>query len=567
MDSFLYDEALGSRDSSRPFLDKQVLHVQDMNGGNYSNQITFDTTSLGRDGRWMAWSEAYLEIPFTIKLRASEDISGAANAFMVGLKNGYYQIIDSIQCTYTNTSVVQQMFFTNFFTSFKVMTSFSKKDLKKWGPSLGIYPDSAGSYVYRDYTDEVKNDFTPVPSPGGDGYSNNRDFEVRNNFAQPEIVNEGFLTRKSQTTAYPYAGYSAIPPPNAVNTAKNIYQVDIPNAGAQQNNIYNWYILATIRLKDIADFFDQVPILKGGFIKLKVFFNSAINQILVNDNEAKMAMDTPANNGAFQVSGNTNPILLSNIAANNSAAGVVINGAADTIRIASSVGGGNPLLSSCRLYVPSFSMEPEIEKQILSLVPSKQISYLDIYCHTFSGVGDTQDFNELIHNGLPGVKYLVMMPFVNPGAAGQNSRNSVYVNVAIPQYQSPFDTAPATTAPISIIYNFNVQIGGANVLQNNYLYDFQTFMDEIASINAISGARNTGLTNGLIGQYEWDNAYRYYVVDLSRRLPINDTTPQPIRVSGNNRSGKTLDFVVFLVYEKKVTFDMHTGGIADGWNL
>lgn len=36
--------------------------------------------------------------------------------------------------------------------------------------------------------------------------------------------------------------------------------------------------------------------------------------------------------------------------------------------------------------------------------------------------------------------------------------------------------------------------------------------------NSINGGLDTGLTSGLIDYQKWINCYRYYVVDLSRRL-------------------------------------------------
>jgi len=53
-------------------------------------------------------------------------------------------------------------------------------------------------------------------------------------------------------------------------------------------------------------------------------------------------------------------------------------------------------------------------------------------------------------------------------------------------------------------------------------------------MNALNGGLSTGVVNGLIGHYEWENAFRYYVCDLSRRLPAKDSVPKSIVLQGIN---------------------------------
>ena len=79
------------------------------------------------------------------------------------------------------------------------MTSFSADDLKKCGPTIGFYPDSAGSYVHANH----------VAAAGGDGYNNNADYGGTFTFNQPETYNSVFLTRKRLITAF--SGYNGVP--------------------------------------------------------------------------------------------------------------------------------------------------------------------------------------------------------------------------------------------------------------------------------------------------------------------------------------------------------------------
>lgn len=90
--------------------------------------------------------------------------------------------------------------------------------------------------------------------------------------------------------------------------------------------------------------------------------------------------------------------------------------------------------------------------------------------------------------------------------------------IAANTHQSVFDTAPGTTAPLADIIQFQVQLGGQNMFQQNFQYDYESFINETSAMNATDGGLSTGLTNCLIGHYEWEDQYRYYGWDLSLKI-------------------------------------------------
>jgi hypothetical protein len=83
----------------------------------------------------------------------------------------------------------------------------------------------------------------------------------------------------------------------------------------------------------------------------------------------------------------------------------------------------------------------------------------------------------------------------------------------------------------------------------------------MSSANAINGGLDTGLTSGLIGYREWANNYRYYVVDLSRRL-AGDNTPKSVTFMGLNASEFTVDYYCFIEYERHLELDVESGHIS-----
>jgi hypothetical protein len=60
-----------------------------------------------------------------------------------------------------------------------------------------------------------------------------------------------------------------------------------------------------------------------------------------------------------------------------------------------------------------------------------------------------------------------MMPYLTGSAANTG------LAIAANTYQSVFDTAPGTTAPLAFITQLQVQIGGQNMFQQNFQYDFE----------------------------------------------------------------------------------------------
>jgi hypothetical protein len=153
-------------------------------------------------------------------------------------------------------------------------------------------------------------------------------------------------------------------------------------------------------------------------------------------------------------------------------------------------------------------MNPTYESQLIRIRPKREVVYQDIYNFNITNIGAGASFNSIFTNGIVNPKYLVMMPYLTVTAANTG------LAIAANTYQSVFDTATGTTAHLAAITQFQVQIGGQNIFQQNFQYDFETFMNETSAMNAINGGLSTGITNGLIGHYEWENQYRYYVCDI-----------------------------------------------------
>ena len=68
------------------------------------------------------------------------------------------------------------------------------------------------------------------------------------------------------------------------------------------------------------------------------------------------------------------------------------------------------------------------------------------------------------------------------------------------------------------------------------------------------------LTSGLINQESWDNNYRYYYTDLSRKL--QDNQMKSIQIIGRNATLKRMDLHIYLIYSKQGFLDCLTGKLS-----
>jgi hypothetical protein len=93
----------------------------------------------------------------------------------------------------------------------------------------------------------------------------------------------------------------------------------------------------------------------------------------------------------------------------------------------------------------------------------------------------------------------------------------------------------------------------------NELYDFEQFTNELQSVNAINGGLVTGLTSGLISETDFQYMYRYYICDVSRRLPAEDRVPKSVQILGQSVCQQPITLYTFIEFEREIEIDLITG--------
>jgi len=625
MDNLVFEESVNSELSQSEFVDKQWLFVNDNNNSSYSSQIVLDTTPLANSGGYINWSEAFFAIPLVLQIEspAIANVNFVLD-WAVGLKSGFWQLIHSMTVEFNNGNIIQQVPFLNVFCSYKNLTSWSQNDIKNWGAITGFYPDSARTWVYNYQANSAAN----LLSSGGTGFTNNRIAPYFNLNIQNVAIPAPFATGMAANTVQSLGSDEtfATLSSNQYNTLFNTglatriawlnfdlstqaspavignYQSNqslLLGTAPTNNQTFQSYVVsatkngvtakalvfnAVIRLKDIADFFQKCPLLKGS--TMRIYLNTNQCYFPLNITRGQFTAPTAAVAVALTASpslslgaapvilggGATCPIMVTSAdlgqglyplnPVNTAAINVqTANVCLSIVRtqfnqMANEIGAP---ISSCRIYAPCYTMSPIAEQRFLSLTPTKKVLYNDIFQYQFQGLNSTT-FNLLVTNGISNVRQVVVVPFLNQSSNGVSGAGN-YAGVITSTLLSPFATSGGTPDPIQIT-NFNIQVSGKNLFLQQLQYNFEDFYEQVVSSNQLNGSLTTSLSSGLVGFEDWSNLYRYYVGNVSRSLPSEDGVAKAIQILGTiPQCSPTLqvNLMVFIVFEREITIDLRTG--------
>lgn len=559
-DQTIFSESMTTESMEQPFLKKEVVYVQDNNsGGVYNGQIVIETSQLSNSGKWASYGEGYLYIPYVVAYKSDTDQTALLAPYLLGVKGAFWNIIHSMSVDYNGTNVAQLTPFLNLWCNYKALVSWSTNDAAKYGATTNFIKDNADSIRYRNAS---------TTSTDATGVTNNLiAFSALPNFnaaavpIQSSTFNTGFLARQQNIYATEAANLygTALSNANAIIVGSHLYGNDGAAAAAR---VYYTSFNAVIRLKDICDFFDKLPLVKGAYIKLTINYNSS--SISIANNAGSYLVSAPS-----ITTGGSTPFMIASGIANNP--GATLAGAPGNIAFASNVARvtvgsaavanstvSHQILNSCRLYVPIYTMNPIYEEQYLSMNPTKDVVYRDIYQYTINaaGTGGTQQ-NVLLSNGIVSPKQLVMVPFYNGSSGGATQFSNL---ASINALSSPLTGAHPD--PFAAVSNLNVQLSGTNMFQQNISYGWEEFSNEVSRSYSVNAGLTTGLTSGLLNQHEWERLYRYVVCDLSRGYKADDFIPKSVLVTFQNASSFVLDVYCFIEYERKISISVASGQIV-----
>ena len=548
--------------TDEPYRSKQWNYCNDQNQGNYaSNQVVFDLSSFYNQNKFIAPSEMFLVVPVVSVLSTEQaaGLQGKYNDFSLGYKSGYYNIISSMQIDYNNKTVQQLTPNLNYYVSFKMNSSMSKSSVDTIGSAIGVYPDTPTSWSYTDGSMDLAR-----VSIGGNGVRNSN-IRVANVDTDQDYYN---LQDSGNAGAFKRRLNSSFRVCTQ-NGASRINSTQQPNAEFMNNTVRNnayqaYYTTMIIRLSDVSDFFASMPLTKGFYARLTLNLN--LGSLVVNrsgggNGEEHNRIFVSASNINFP--NGTCPLMLQPSLSNQYAnavtqivCGIYVGKASSSLGTVNQNSLDIPAhpLNSCRIYAPSIDLQPARALSYIQENRSKYIEWDDVYA-TRVTVPATQTFNYNITNSLAGIHSIVIIPFI--ASTDHGLVDGQVVSPFSPAI-SPFTTEPATTSPLLSISQFNVQLAGENVLSNLLNYTFEEFLEQLAPAHSINGGHSLGLSSGLIDLVGFQNIYRYYYVDLSRRAK-DDVGAKGITIMGKNDNLVGMDLFCFVVHKKSASLDVETG--------
>ena len=585
-DNLVFEESLNTEVDTSQFIKKSWVYVNDNNSQNYTSQVVIDTTPLSNAGGWINYQEGFIIMPLVVQLTSQNAGSlpnnGIAEAdWSWAFKNaGALQMINSCTIEFNNQNIVQQTSFTNVFRSFKLLTSFSEEDVINEGADILFAPDSAGSWTYCPSINTPTAEINRLGSNGyvggtniGVGMSNNRNSPALSSYmaggggaqnstsfasspvagqpvfgangansvnfqgiASPARIagsygasNEGMFQRQSYVNYDAGVLLQSAGCQTLINNGQACERVYRSHKDQTQAGSVVWRVYAKLRLKDLHDYFEKAPLMRGATIRMYLNTNQSIVNFTVNQSTTTNAVDgaVPANstapllavNSVNVVGGLTCPLMLasnqwgcglSSLPADTYNLSVSIYKNNNSVQSANMVALATTSLQSCRLYAPVYYMNALSESRYLSLAPTRQIKYRDIFQYQFSNIaGGNASFNFLVSNGINAVKSVLVVPYVSSTQTGNATYGVPATTTPYNFALNPCSSSPATPDPI-MLSNFNILVSGVNLFLNNSQYDFENFREQLLQSNQLNANLTTGLASGLIGAREFSNLYRYY---------------------------------------------------------
>ena len=565
-------------DGYTPFIDKQTnSYINDQNSGVYSatqSLVQFDLSSLYNSSRWTNTNDMFVTIPIimaiaTGALGAAPTVPPPTAAWALAtLKSGYHHLISQADLQIDGKTVSETQPFLGTFTHIKLLSELSQNDLKSIGSVIGFSDvlDTPNSVIWNSAYDTATQAATFT---NGNGLTNNNVFGSTTQTAGKPNQNEGLCNEAINKRALKVldiskSGVSKLTGAGNIYTLGEKLRDEYKSTYFVSGNVGYITDLAIIRLKDIFDCMNNIGIVKRFNGVLRLYVNTGSLHVTCNSGHAA---DNAVPRYNFSVSNSTFsnvcPFTINNLNALEAdggldftqkqiAVGLFIGKTLPTNNANINLGAttiSHPQ-TSCRLYYSSIIMEPDRALTYSRANQSKNVVFKNYYFNQINTVGAGTNYSQLIQSGITNPYALIVVPYIGTTTVGMSGMS---------QYQSPFDTAPATGAPI-ILEELQVQLGGQQVLSSPYRYGFETFVSQFSNCEALSSS-DFGVSCGIVN-YEWWQANRIYYINLSRSTKADQLTPRNVVLSFKNATSVPIDVQVFTVYLDRITLNVDTGAVT-----
>ena len=562
------------------FTDKQWNSKQDSNGGVYQAQnsmVEFDLSSIYQSDGYSDVSDFYIVVPLTMVAvchNSGTTVAAPTSGFsLCALKNNYQNLVHSMELVLNGKTIHDHQSFQNVYSNFKLLSSMSPSDLKSNNTNFGMASDLDSNKSVR-FSKAAPTAGVAGVGPGGYGITNNQPYNTSASFQQTIAQNNGKgndalaqrINRIVDTTTNSSYNNLFGASTTCLLTTDQLGKELKPYYTVTGNFMY-WFDYGIINLKYMLDAIAKIGLVKRADMRLRMYINTGSVAVTVADPNLTTSYYT-AFTSTFS---NTCPFTVNLISglstsggipagANTITAGLYIakpptsfnGGGANTVAITQLPGP----MTSCSLYYSTVKLDLQSESEYINANRAKKIVFEKIYYANNVSISSGSQIDKTISNSIKNPIALVIVPFISKAASGGVLGANA---LGFAQYESPWDTAPSTSAPLSIT-GISVSLGGKKVANDVLNYTYENFLEQVSLAETI-GASDIGLNVGLVNQ-DWWESNRVYYIDLARSRDIDKDTPRELIVKGTNNSNVPIDCLFFCVYLEEFTIDVVTGVVS-----
>lgn len=577
-----------------PYVSKQFNYTNDINNSIYGNGsgltlVQYNLSNLFNSSTLIDTKECFLIIPTVtcVRLTAGNIGTGAlpaSSAFAIAsLKTSNTSIIHQIDLQINGKTVTQLQPYSNLMYGFDLASQMSKDDLCMHGKIKGFSQqlDNPNSVIYTgNYgLNNASNLTWDGQLAGGNGNAtrggstpglvNNGPWGQSNSMGTGQIgassqlqygaqnfgtINGALQERINNTTFIgPTANNFSLTIGNA-----NLYNQEFKPYSTIIGNDIVYYDYLYIKLADISGIMENIGLIRKFDAILRIYVNTGMITV------AESAVTNAATNSLLTYNGtstftNTCPITINSLGltTNYSAAAFTDITASFTIGRSpnyaittaggASVNFGNTYSSqmqSTRFYYPNIVLDPLKMSDYLSSQQSKTVVSKQFLYNTYTNIGPSASFSQLIQSGVRNIKAIIMIPLIASTVNGFS------------QWASPFDTCGGCSfAPMSLI-NLNILVGGTQLRTSSLSYTYEDWIEEV-SLYGKNSATEYGVESTLISKEWWDNN-RVYLMNVRNTLD-DSLTPRNVVVNFLNNNNVAIDLYFFIVYEEEWIVNCATG--------
>ena len=495
----------------KPFLDKQLNSLKDQNGSSdYSrNESKFNTLSVASSSKLPDYSQAYILVPVVVRLHRQPKTAAAADQ-VCGINDGSDQIqfksctttlVDKMEINYGNTSISQGVKNLNGYQTYLHHVENSVDDVNL----SNTYYKPTSEWLYNEKEgmnfDSVFNDYVVEFEQ-----------EKENNVLSLMNIEQSGMNYYLKVTEF--------------------------------EHIYFYY--AFIKLSEYS-FFSALPLSKGSNIDMTLNFNQSVTTTVY-----ALGVKTAINH---QLTGSTNSLLRINDVPTPNTCNFTETLSLSIGQIQGSTKLHEHPLKQCRLYIPEYTLSPEVFSQYISKNSIKKIVYEDVIVKHLTNLDSGSSIDAMLSSNVSNIQKLVIIPML--------SKESNITEVGFTKYtpqETCYSQEPCTCSPY-YISNFQVKVGNQNIYLNNMSFKHDSYMLELNSAQGVEGGLQRGFKSGQIKMTDFIKNYGYLTVDLSRKGIEDLNKLFQVSISGKIESPKNLDLLCFIIVQKQVVIDISTGTV------